>query len=126
MSQSKFCFSNLLRDAIELILCLCFLFFLIPCSPSSQLGILGFEIANIMVRIITLRAALTEEDIKELKDEVLSSDGVKVLVSEDDSLLWKIAAEDKRQEIPSDHFLTLMQFNHPDVCIFSVIFSGSN
>ena len=60
------------------------------------MDIVAFEIANIIVRALHLKQSLLPDDIKELKKEVLDSEGVKILVTEDTYELWCIAAEDKR------------------------------
>lgn len=70
-------------------------------ASSSRIEIVAFEIANIIVRVLNLRNSLRPNDIQELKKEVLSSEGVRQLVSEDELDLWCIAAEDKRMELQS-------------------------
>lgn len=60
------------------------------------MGIVSFEIANLIVRLLTLKASLTAEDIAELREEVLLSEGVQTLVSHSEEELWRMAAQDKR------------------------------
>ena len=62
----------------------------------SRIDIVAFEIANIIVRALNLKQSLLKDDIEELKKEVLNSEGVQKLVTEDSYELWCIAAEDKR------------------------------
>ncbi|CAI5458055.1 unnamed protein product [Closterium sp. Yama58-4] len=60
---------------------------------------MGFEVANVIVRAINLRQSLLERDIEDLRAEVLASEGIRMLVSDDFYHVWCIAAEDKRGEL---------------------------
>lgn len=55
------------------------------------IGILSFEVANMMTKIIHLYKSLTPNEILKLKSEILRSDGVKILVSSDEKLLLKLS-----------------------------------
>eukprot|EP00897_Mesotaenium_endlicherianum_P000370 jgi/Mesen1/10333/ME000008S10113 len=61
--------------------------------------IVGFEVANVIVRVLNLRHSLLADDVAELQSEVLANEGVRALVSDDEYELWCIAAEDKRSEL---------------------------
>ena len=61
-----------------------------------RIEVLGFEVANVIVRAINLRQSLLDRDIEDLHNEVLASEGIHMLVSDDMYHVWGIAAEDKR------------------------------
>ncbi|GLJ16249.1 hypothetical protein SUGI_0273130 [Cryptomeria japonica] len=68
-------------------------------SKGNKIGILAFEVANTIVKGANLKQSLSEENIKLLKEQVLHSEGVLHLVSNDMDELLKIAAADKRNEL---------------------------
>ncbi|KAJ3675196.1 hypothetical protein LUZ60_004238 [Juncus effusus] len=72
-------------------------------SPISQKGnlisILAFEVANTIVKGANLMHSLSKENVKYLKENVFSSNGVQILVSTDSNELLRITAADKRQEL---------------------------
>lgn len=68
-------------------------------SKGDKIGILAFEVANTIVKGANLKQSLSEENIKLLKEEVLRSEGILRLVSNDMDELLKIAAADKRNEL---------------------------
>lgn len=68
-------------------------------SKGNKIDILAFEVANTIVKGSNLKQSLSEESIKFLKEEVLRSEGVQRLVSNDMDELLKIAAADKRNEL---------------------------
>lgn len=65
-------------------------------AKGNKIGILAFEVANTIVKGCNLKMTLGEEDIKTLKEEVLDSEGVQRLVSNNHEELLLIAAADKR------------------------------
>uniref|UniRef100_A0A0D9YTI5 DUF668 domain-containing protein n=1 Tax=Oryza glumipatula TaxID=40148 RepID=A0A0D9YTI5_9ORYZ len=65
----------------------------------SPQKILAFEVANTIVKGMSLMQSLSKESVRYLKGTVLRSEGVKRLVSSDMSELMRIAAADKRQEL---------------------------
>ncbi|GJP79299.1 hypothetical protein CLOP_g9547 [Closterium sp. NIES-67] len=65
----------------------------------GKIEVMGFEVANVIVRAINLRQSLLERDIEDLRAEVLASEGIRMLVSDDFYHVWCIAAEDKRGEL---------------------------
>eukprot|EP00252_Welwitschia_mirabilis_P007888 TRINITY_DN19592_c0_g1_i2.p1 TRINITY_DN19592_c0_g1~~TRINITY_DN19592_c0_g1_i2.p1 ORF type:complete len:673 (-),score=140.39 TRINITY_DN19592_c0_g1_i2:28-2046(-) len=64
-----------------------------------NIAILSFEVANTIVKGANLMQSLSEENIRFLKEEILHSEGVQCLVSNDMDELLKIVATDKRAEI---------------------------
>ncbi|XP_020201953.1 uncharacterized protein LOC109787796 isoform X2 [Cajanus cajan] len=65
----------------------------------NQISILAFEVANTIVKGFNLQQSLSSESIRHLKEEVLLSEAVQELVSEDMDELLRIVAADKRQEL---------------------------
>ncbi|KAJ7554874.1 hypothetical protein O6H91_05G013800 [Diphasiastrum complanatum] len=69
-------------------------------SPKARkIGILAFEVANTVVKGFDLMQTLSEDGIKMLKDEILSSEGIQHLISKDMDVLWGIVAADKRNQL---------------------------
>ncbi|XP_077248704.1 protein PSK SIMULATOR 1-like [Tasmannia lanceolata] len=68
-------------------------------TKSNKISILAFEVANTIVRGSNLMQSLSKENIKHLKEVVLPSEGVQLLVSKDMDELLRIAACDKREEL---------------------------
>ncbi|CAK9193381.1 unnamed protein product [Sphagnum jensenii] len=68
-------------------------------SNNKKIGILAFEVANTIVKGYNLKQSLDKEAIKVLKDQILRSKSVQVLVSTDMKELMCIAAADKRDEL---------------------------
>ncbi|KAK9665751.1 hypothetical protein RND81_14G133400 [Saponaria officinalis] len=65
-------------------------------NPSSKnvkktIGILSFEIANVMSKLAHLHKSICDKEITRLKNEIIKSEGVKKLVSFDESYLTKLA-----------------------------------
>lgn len=65
----------------------------------NRVSILAFEVANTVVKGMSLMQSLSTENLKHLKETVLRSEGVQRLVSADMGELTRIAAADKRQEL---------------------------
>eukprot|EP00249_Psilotum_nudum_P001955 c14733_g2_i1 orf=1-957(-) len=65
----------------------------------NKIGILAFEVANTIVKGFNLKQSLSVENIRMLKEEILCSEGVQLLVSTDTDELLRIAAADKRDEL---------------------------
>ncbi|XP_043710060.1 protein PSK SIMULATOR 2-like [Telopea speciosissima] len=64
----------------------------------NKISILAFEVANTIVKGVTLLQSLSKGNIQFLKREILHSDGVQQLISTDLEELLSIAAADKREE----------------------------
>ncbi|GFP95903.1 hypothetical protein PHJA_001734500 [Phtheirospermum japonicum] len=65
----------------------------------QTLGILSFEVANVMSKIIHLHKSLSENEILKLKNEILKSEGIKALVSNDEKQLLELALEEKLDDL---------------------------
>ncbi|XP_073126555.1 uncharacterized protein [Henckelia pumila] len=63
------------------------------------IGILSFEVANVMSKIIHLHKSLTDNEISKLKNEILKSEGIKTLVSTDEKLLLELALLEKLDDL---------------------------
>ncbi|KAK3131283.1 hypothetical protein QOZ80_6BG0504510 [Eleusine coracana subsp. coracana] len=68
-------------------------------NRGNRVCILAFEVANTIAKASSLWGSCSDESIKELKGEILHSDGVRILVSTNSSELLHIAAVDKREEL---------------------------
>lgn len=68
-------------------------------TKGGKIYILAFEVANTIVKGANLMQSLSEENIKHLKEVVLPSEGVQLLISKDIDDLLRIAASDKREEL---------------------------
>ncbi|XP_078433911.1 ikzf5 (DUF668) [Wolffia australiana] len=68
-------------------------------TKSNKISILAFEVANTIVKGSSLMQSLSNENIKHLKEVVLRSEGVQLLISKDMNVLLRIAAGDKRDEL---------------------------
>ncbi|KAF3456841.1 hypothetical protein FNV43_RR01495 [Rhamnella rubrinervis] len=63
------------------------------------IGILSFEVANVMSKTVYLHKSLTDSEISKLKNEILSSQGVQNLVSSDESYLLELALAEKLDDL---------------------------
>ncbi|XP_062234074.1 protein PSK SIMULATOR 2-like isoform X3 [Phragmites australis] len=68
-------------------------------NRGNKVCILAFEVANTIAKASSLWRSCSDESIEELKEEILHSDGVRILVSSNSSELLHIAAVDKREEL---------------------------
>ncbi|KAJ7556546.1 hypothetical protein O6H91_05G088100 [Diphasiastrum complanatum] len=68
-------------------------------AKAIKIEILAFEVANTVVKGFNLMQALSDDDVRMLKEEILFSEAVQHLVSKDLDELWSIAAADKRNEL---------------------------
>ncbi|GAV82374.1 DUF668 domain-containing protein/DUF3475 domain-containing protein [Cephalotus follicularis] len=65
----------------------------------QTIGILSFEVANVLSKTIHLHKSLTETQISKLKTEILNSDGVRNLVSNDECYLLELAFAEKLDDL---------------------------
>ena len=63
------------------------------------IGILSFEVASVMSKTVHLHKSLSESEISKLRNEILSSEGVRNLVSSDESYLLELALAEKLEEL---------------------------
>ncbi|WVZ75057.1 hypothetical protein U9M48_023150 [Paspalum notatum var. saurae] len=70
-----------------------------PTTKGNKISILAFEVANTIVKGMSLMQSLSKESLEHLKDTVLLSEGVQRLVSSNMDDLMRIAAADKRREL---------------------------
>ena len=78
-------------------------------SRGSTISILAFEVANTIVKGVSLLHSLSEENIRVLKKEILHSDGVGQLVSTDMKELLSFVAADKRLFLVTENSLLLLR-----------------
>ncbi|WRX22364.1 protein of unknown function DUF668 - like 4 [Theobroma cacao] len=65
----------------------------------ETVGILSFELANVMSKTIHLHKSLSEPEISKLKSEILKSEGICHLISSDDNYLLTLALAEKLDEL---------------------------
>ncbi|KAG8370365.1 hypothetical protein BUALT_Bualt14G0109400 [Buddleja alternifolia] len=63
------------------------------------IGILSFEVANVMSKIIHLHKSLTDIEISKLKNEIFNSMGTKTLVCNDEKELFELALIEKLDDL---------------------------
>ncbi|PIA54652.1 hypothetical protein AQUCO_00900902v1, partial [Aquilegia coerulea] len=68
-------------------------------KSSPVLGILAFEAARTMSRLVSLYKSLSEEQIDKLRKEVLRSQGVAYLNSMDEAFLLKLACAERIEDL---------------------------
>ncbi|KAI9118450.1 hypothetical protein K1719_010782 [Acacia pycnantha] len=68
-------------------------------SDDKQIGILSFEVANVMSKTLHLHKSLTESEISKLRNEILTSEDVNKLVSSDEAFLLELALAEKLEEL---------------------------
>lgn len=61
-----------------------------------RIEVMGFEVANTVVRSIRLRQQLQQRDLEALRKDVIQSEGIQTLVSSDEDYVWFLAGSDKR------------------------------
>ncbi|KAK9083393.1 hypothetical protein Scep_029864 [Stephania cephalantha] len=68
-------------------------------EEKETIGILSFEVANVMSKIVHLHKSLSEREIYALRNEVFTSEGVTNLVSSDESRLLELALAEKLDDL---------------------------
>ncbi|KAF2285425.1 hypothetical protein GH714_004302 [Hevea brasiliensis] len=74
-----------------------------PKRPDTKqretIGILSFEVANVMSKTVNLHKSLTDSEVSKLKAEILKSEGVNNLVSTDENYLLQLALAEKLDDL---------------------------
>ncbi|KAI3911717.1 hypothetical protein MKX01_029478 [Papaver californicum] len=65
----------------------------------ETIGILSFEVANIMSKTVYLHKSLTDQEISKLKNEILNSEGVKTVVSSDELYSIELVIAEKLDDL---------------------------
>ncbi|PON32322.1 hypothetical protein PanWU01x14_362300 [Parasponia andersonii] len=68
-------------------------------KKKQTIGILSFEVANVMSKTVYLYKSLTDLEISKLKNEILKSEGVQNLVSSDQSYLLELALAERLDDL---------------------------
>lgn len=68
-------------------------------NAKQTIGILSFEVANVMSKFIHLHKSVTDQEISKLKNEIIKSEGVKKLVSSDESYLLELAYAERLDDL---------------------------
>lgn len=68
-------------------------------KKKQTIGILSFEVANVMSKTVYLYKSLTDSEISKLKNEILKSEGVQNLVSSDESHLLELALAERLDDL---------------------------
>lgn len=68
-------------------------------QEKQVVGILSFEVANMMSKIIHLHKSLTDSEIVKLKNEIFKSVGVRGLVSDDEEKLLELVVVEKLDDL---------------------------
>ncbi|XP_020222566.1 uncharacterized protein LOC109805041 [Cajanus cajan] len=68
-------------------------------SSKEVIGILSFEVANVMSKIVHLHRSLSEPEIVKLRSEISNSKGVQNLVSSEEGYLLELARAEKMEEL---------------------------
>ncbi|KAL9237187.1 hypothetical protein vseg_011769 [Gypsophila vaccaria] len=63
------------------------------------IGILSFEVANVMSKLAHLHKSISDKEISRLKNEIIKSNGVKKLVSCDESYLIELAFCERLEDL---------------------------
>ncbi|KAL2325080.1 hypothetical protein Fmac_024138 [Flemingia macrophylla] len=68
-------------------------------SSKEAIGILSFEVANVMSKTVHLHRSLSEPEIVKLRNKISSSEGVRNLVSSEEGYLMELARAEKMEEL---------------------------
>ncbi|PIN07597.1 hypothetical protein CDL12_19833 [Handroanthus impetiginosus] len=68
-------------------------------KESSNLGILAFEAAKTMSRLVSLYKSLSDEEICRLKNDVIKSEGISYLNSADEEFLLSLASAERLEDL---------------------------
>eukprot|EP00252_Welwitschia_mirabilis_P000393 TRINITY_DN10406_c0_g2_i1.p1 TRINITY_DN10406_c0_g2~~TRINITY_DN10406_c0_g2_i1.p1 ORF type:complete len:573 (+),score=16.74 TRINITY_DN10406_c0_g2_i1:144-1862(+) len=64
-------------------------------SKGEKIGVLAFEVGNLMSKLIQLWNSLSDSEILRLRDEIITMEGVRRLVSSDENFLLSLARAEK-------------------------------
>ncbi|KAG6420121.1 hypothetical protein SASPL_116639 [Salvia splendens] len=70
-----------------------------PPQERQIIGILSFEVANVMSKIMNLHKTLSDNEVSRLKNEILRSEGIRTLVSSDENQLLELALVEKLDDL---------------------------
>lgn len=70
-----------------------------PKNKGSNLGILAFETAKTMSRLVSLYKSLSDAEISRLKNEIIKSEGVAFLNSTDEGFLLSLAFAERLEDL---------------------------
>ncbi|KAF6146798.1 hypothetical protein GIB67_007512 [Kingdonia uniflora] len=62
-----------------------------PEPEKSNIGVLTFEVASLMSKVVHLWQCLSDNQVVRLREEIMNSEGVRKLVSDDDDFLVELA-----------------------------------
>lgn len=68
-------------------------------NKNNTIGILSFEVANVMSKTVYLHKSLTDSEISKLKNDISNSEGVQTLVSNDLSYLLELVLTEKLDDL---------------------------
>ncbi|KAJ7524196.1 hypothetical protein O6H91_18G082000 [Diphasiastrum complanatum] len=68
-------------------------------GDKAKIGILAFEVANLMSKSIQLWQSLSDQEILHLRTEVIKAEGVLKLVSDNEAVLLAFACREKLQDL---------------------------
>ncbi|GMH08517.1 hypothetical protein Nepgr_010357 [Nepenthes gracilis] len=68
-------------------------------NSKQTIGILSFEVANVMSKIVHFHKSLSDPEISKLKSEIVKTEGVMKLVSSDESYLLELACAEKMDDL---------------------------
>ncbi|KAJ4908825.1 hypothetical protein Rs2_12483 [Raphanus sativus] len=70
-------------------------------KDKAVLGVLAFEVASLLSKLVHLWQSLSDKNITRLRDEITRSTGVKKLVSEDDDFVVRLIRDEMMENIES-------------------------
>ncbi|CAM6090937.1 unnamed protein product [Calypogeia fissa] len=68
-------------------------------SEKAKIGILSFEVANVMTKLMQLWQSLSDIEILRLRTGAIKAEGVRNLVSDNDAVLLSLACMEKLQDL---------------------------
>ncbi|XP_047311176.1 protein PSK SIMULATOR 3 [Impatiens glandulifera] len=65
----------------------------------ETIGILSFEVANVISKTVHLHKSVTDREVSKLKNEIFKSQGMKYLISSDESYLLELTVAEKLDDL---------------------------